>query len=78
MLQVRILPDLLLSLWSVIMANVLTSFFRESYAELKKVIWPSWDRVVSSTKVVLVSTALFSVFFGIVDFALTKGLIALF
>ncbi|MDC7219823.1 MAG: preprotein translocase subunit SecE [Spirochaetales bacterium] len=60
------------------MPNVVSSFFRESYAELKKVVWPSWDRVVDSTKVVLVSTVLFSAFFGIVDFALTKGLIALF
>ncbi len=60
------------------MPNVVTSFFRESYAELKKVIWPSWDRVVDSTKVVLVSTVLFSIFFGVVDFVLTKGLISLF
>ncbi|MBN2625748.1 MAG: preprotein translocase subunit SecE [Spirochaetales bacterium] len=60
------------------MPNVVSSFFRESYAELKKVIWPSWDRVVDSTKVVLVSTVLFSAFFGIVDFVLTKGLITLF
>lgn len=60
------------------MANAVTTFFRESYAELKKVIWPSWDRVVESTKVVLVSTVLFSAFFGVVDYALTKGLIALF
>ena len=60
------------------MPNVVTSFFHESYAELKKVVWPSWDRVVDSTKVVIVSMVLFSVFFGIVDYALTKGLIALF
>jgi preprotein translocase subunit SecE len=80
MLQVRILPDLILFIrrGCLVMPNVVSSFFRESYAELKKVIWPSWDRVVDSTRVVLVSTVLFSAFFGIVDFVLTKGLITLF
>jgi preprotein translocase subunit SecE len=60
------------------MPNAVTSFFRESYAELKKVMWPSWDRVVDSTKVVIVSAVMFSAFFGVVDFALTKGLVVLF
>ena len=33
-------------------------FFQESFAELKKVTWPSRDEVIASTKVVLVSTIL--------------------
>ena len=31
-------------------------FFQESFAELKKVTWPSREDVLASTKVVLVST----------------------
>lgn len=54
------------------------AFFQESYGELKKVVWPGRDSVSSSTKVVLVSTALFAAFFGIVDFLLLKGLFFIF
>lgn len=58
--------------------NKLKSFLNESYVELKKVVWPSWDRVVSSMKVVLVSTILFAAFFGVVDFLFHKGLYLVF
>ena len=54
------------------------AFFSESYGELKKVVWPSRDSVASSAKVVLVSTVLFALFFGIVDFLLMKGLFFIF
>ena len=54
------------------------AFFSESYGELKKVVWPGRDSVASSTKVVLVSTVLFALFFGIVDFLLVKGLFFIF
>lgn len=47
-------------------------FFQESFAELKKVTWPSRDEVISSTKVVLVSTAVIAVVLGLVDFILVK------
>jgi preprotein translocase subunit SecE len=49
-------------------------FFQESYAELRKVVWPSNEQVVSSTKVVLLSTVIFAVVLGIVDFIFLKGL----
>ena len=54
------------------------AFFQESYGELKKVVWPSRDSVISSTKVVLVSTVVFAIFFGIVDYLLINGLYLLF
>lgn len=54
------------------------TFLRESYGELKKVVWPDWDSVVSSVKVVLVSTLLFAVFFGLVDYLLLNGLYLFF
>jgi preprotein translocase subunit SecE len=48
------------------------SFFQESFAELKKVTWPSREETVSSTKVVLVSTIIIAAMLGLVDFALFK------
>ena len=54
------------------------AFFAESYGELKKVVWPGRESVSSSTKVVIVSTVLFALFFGVVDFLLVKGLFFIF
>ncbi len=47
-------------------------FFQESYAELRKVTWPSRDEAVASTKVVLVSTLIIAAMLGLVDFLLFK------
>jgi preprotein translocase subunit SecE len=47
-------------------------FFQESFAELKKVTWPGRDEVISSTKVVLVSTIVIAAVLGLVDFVLVK------
>ncbi len=54
------------------------AFFQDSYAELRKVVWPSREEVGSSTKVVLVSVALFAAVLGIVDFLLVRGIDYLF
>jgi preprotein translocase subunit SecE len=48
------------------------SFFQESFAELKKVTWPSRDEALASTRVVLVSTLLIAGMLGLVDFILFK------
>ncbi|RLW69009.1 MAG: preprotein translocase subunit SecE [spirochete symbiont of Stewartia floridana] len=53
-------------------------FIMESYGELRKVVWPSRETVRASVKVVIVSTIVFALFFGLVDFLLSQGLIALF
>lgn len=53
-------------------------FFAESYAELKKVVWPSKEEVASSTKVVLISTIIFAFVLGVVDFLLLVGIDAIF
>jgi preprotein translocase subunit SecE len=55
-----------------------STFVKESIGELKKVVWPSRESVIGSTKVVIVSTVLFALFFGIVDFLLLKGLYLVF
>jgi len=50
--------------------NKVLLFFKESYAELKKVVWPSRQEVVSSTWVVIISTLIFACVLGLVDFLL--------
>ena len=47
-------------------------FFQESFAELKKVTWPSREDAVASTRVVLVSTLIIALLLGLVDFVLFK------
>jgi preprotein translocase subunit SecE len=42
-------------------------FVKESYAELRKVIWPSREDAISSVKVVIVSTIIFAVALGFID-----------
>ncbi len=54
------------------------AFLSETVVEMKKVVWPSWPSAVSSMKVVLVSTIIFAMLFGVVDFLLLKGLYTLF
>jgi len=53
-------------------------FFKDSYAELKKVQWPSRDEVASNTKIVFVSVLIFAAVFGVVDFLLLQGIELLF
>jgi preprotein translocase subunit SecE len=53
-------------------------FFKDSYAELKKVVWPSREEVGSSTKVVLVSVALFAIVLGLIDYVFLTGIDILF
>jgi len=53
-------------------------FFRESYAELRKVAWPSRDEVASSTKVVLLSVALIALALGFIDFVLFQAIDLIF
>jgi preprotein translocase subunit SecE len=58
--------------------NKLVQFIKESYAELRKVVWPSRDDVVGSVKVVIVSTIIFAAVLGLVDVLLLLGVQAIF
>ena len=58
--------------------NKTIQFLKDSYGELKKVVWPSKDSVIASTKVVLVSTLIVALFLGVVDFLLVRGIDLLF
>jgi preprotein translocase subunit SecE len=56
----------------------LLQFFKDSYAELRKVQWPTREEVASNTKIVLVSVVMFAAVFGIVDFLLLRGIELIF
>ncbi|MDR2142979.1 MAG: preprotein translocase subunit SecE [Treponema sp.] len=53
-------------------------FFKESYAELRKVVWPGKDDVVSSVAVVIISTVIVAAILGLVDMLLLLGVQAVF
>ena len=56
----------------------LIQFIKESYAELRKVVWPSREDVISSVKVVIISTVIFAAILGLVDVLLLLGVQAIF
>jgi len=56
----------------------IVQFFKECYAELRKVVWPGKDDVVSSVAVVIISTILIAVILGLVDALLLLGVKAIF
>jgi len=58
--------------------NKIVNFFKESFSELKKVVWPSRSEVGASTKVVIVSTIIFALVLGAVDFLLIIGIDIIF
>ncbi|NCN04714.1 MAG: preprotein translocase subunit SecE [Spirochaetales bacterium] len=56
----------------------LIQYFKDSYAEMKKIMWPTRDEVSSSTVVVLVSVVFFGVMLGVIDFLLANAIELLF
>ncbi len=50
----------------------LVQFVRESKAELKRVDWPTKEDVLSSVKVVIISTIVIAVLLGVLDLAFTQ------
>lgn len=53
-------------------------FFRESYAELRKVSWPSREEVGNSTRIVLISVALIALVLGLIDFVFFQAIDLIF
>jgi len=51
----------------------IVQFFKECVAELRKVVWPNRDDVISSVKVVVVSTIIVAAFLGLLDAVLVAG-----
>jgi preprotein translocase subunit SecE len=53
-------------------------FFKDSYAELRKVVWPTKEDVIASTKVVIISTIATAIVLGLIDFLLVAGIDLIF
>jgi len=53
-------------------------FFKDSYAELRKVVWPGREDVLASVKVVVVSTVVMALVLGLIDFLLVAGIDLIF
>jgi preprotein translocase subunit SecE len=58
--------------------NKLVHFIKESYVELRKVVWPGRDDVISSVKVVIISTVIIAAVLGLVDVLLLFGIRLIF
>jgi preprotein translocase subunit SecE len=56
----------------------LVQFFKECYAELKKVVWPTRPEVMSSVVVVLVSTVIIAIVLGVLDVVFVSGMNLIF
>jgi preprotein translocase subunit SecE len=54
------------------MFGKIKNFFREVKVELKKVVFPTRDDVIGSTKVVVVLVLVVAVFLGLIDLVLSK------
>jgi preprotein translocase subunit SecE len=54
--------------------NPLVNYVRESREELGKVAWPSRSVVIRDTVIVVAVSLSMAVFFGAVDYGLSKGL----
>ena len=56
----------------------IVQFVKECYAELRKVVWPGRDDVISSVKVVIISTLIIAAVLGLVDVLLLLGVQTIF
>ena len=57
--------------------NIVTktkNYFLESYAEIRKVIWPGRKQTIDYTILVIVLSVGVAVFFGILDYLFSSGL----
>ena len=52
--------------------NRVARFWRETTAELRKVVWPSRDQAVNLTLIVVTTVVAMSAFLGVIDFFLTQ------
>ncbi len=52
--------------------NRLARFWRETIAELRKVVWPTRDQAINLTIIVIVTVVVMSAFLGVIDIMLTN------
>jgi preprotein translocase subunit SecE len=56
----------------------IVQFFKDSYSELRKVVWPTREDVIASTKVVLISTLVMACVLGLFDYLIDVGITVVF
>ncbi len=56
----------------------LIRFLQESVAELSKVTWPSRETTIQYSVIVVISVAVFTTFFGLIDFGLSELVTTIF
>lgn len=49
------------------------NFLRETYDELKKVVWPTRQEVIRLTVIVIIISVLVGLYIGAIDFVFTKA-----
>ncbi len=52
--------------------STIKQYFKNSFNELSKVVWPTKNQAIRLTIIVLVLTALFAVFLGVFDLAFSR------
>ena len=60
------------------MKDKLINFFKDIFKEMKKVTWPKKEELKDSTKIVIVTMLIFSLFVYIVDKGISEFLKVLF
>ena len=54
--------------------SAFTNYFRESFAELKKVSWPTKNQTINYSLVVIGISLGLAIFLGVLDYVLNLGL----
>jgi len=56
----------------------LIRYLKDCRLEMKKVAWPNKQEIISSTKLVIITTIFFAVLLGLIDFVLLKAVYLFF
>lgn len=54
--------------------NGIVNYFKTTYQELSRVVWPTRAQTINHTLLVIVVSLVVAVFFGVVDYLLSLGL----
>ena len=54
------------------------TFYNDVRSEMRKVTAPSWKEVQATTTVVVITVAIFALYFFVIDFVIQHGVTALF
>ena len=54
------------------------NFYNDVRTEMRKVTAPSWKEVRGTTTVVVITVAIFALYFWVIDFVIQQGVTALF